>query len=68
MSLNDLLGTGSRSLKNAVQFILDELKKDPDANVAKLISKAGQDYNLTPKQTDFLDRKKEELFNKEDEK
>jgi hypothetical protein len=43
-----------RSLEDAVRFISNELKENPDADKSKLIDIASQRFDLNPMQTEFL--------------
>jgi len=41
-------------LKNAVRWISDKRKDDPEANLAKLVDEAGFQFDLSPKDSEFL--------------
>lgn len=41
-------------LQNAVKWIDGQLRNNPSANIAKLISDAGQKFNLSPVQSETL--------------
>jgi hypothetical protein len=56
MSKNILTRPGEM-LKNAVQWISDQKKKQPDIKMSSLIDQAGSKYDLSPKDLDFLTRK-----------
>ena len=42
------------SMENAIKYIGQELKANPDADKNKLIEEASQKFNLNPLQTEFL--------------
>ena len=42
------------SMEEAVRFIIVELKDNPNADKVNLIERAGQQFDLTPLQTEFL--------------
>ena len=42
------------SMKNAVKYISDQLKDDPEYNKNKLVEEASRKYDLSPLQTEFL--------------
>jgi hypothetical protein len=42
------------SVENAMRFISDELKQNPDAKKSELINEASRKYDLTPAQSEFL--------------
>jgi len=44
-------------LKKAVQWISDQKQKKPDTKMSNLIDQAGMQYDLSPKDLDFLTRK-----------
>ncbi len=41
-------------LKKAVIWISDKRKDNPDANLAKLVDEAGFQFDLSPKDSEFL--------------
>ena len=43
-------------LRNAVKWISEKRKENPGANVAKLVDDAGLQFDLSPKDTQFLVR------------
>jgi hypothetical protein len=45
------------SLKKAVEFISDKIKRVPGKDKAKIIEEASQRFNLDPKQEEFLVKK-----------
>ncbi len=43
-----------KSMEEALRFISFELQESPGTDIAKLIEKASQQFDLTPMQTEFL--------------
>ena len=43
-----------KSMEDAIRFISYELLDNPGTDIAKLIEKASQQFDLTPIQTEFL--------------
>ncbi|HOF14815.1 MAG TPA: hypothetical protein PLR54_01205 [Spirochaetota bacterium] len=43
-----------KSMEEAIRFISFELQESPGTDIAKLIEKASQQFDLTPMQTEFL--------------
>ena len=43
-----------KSLEDALRYISDELKSNPDADKSKLINEASQKFDLDPIKTEFL--------------
>jgi hypothetical protein len=43
-----------KSMEEAIRFISFELQDSPGTDIAKLIEKASQQFDLTPMQTEFL--------------
>ena len=41
-------------MEDAIRFISFELQDSPGTDIAKLIEKASQQFDLTPMQTEFL--------------
>jgi len=44
------------ALKKAIQWISQERKKDPDINLAALVDKTTFQFDLSPKDSEFLMR------------
>ena len=44
------------NLRNAVKWISEERKADPEKPLKKLINEAGSKFNLSPKDMEFLAR------------
>jgi len=44
----------NEALRDAVKYISDSLKDDPDASLIKLIDEASQEFDLNPMQQEFL--------------
>ena len=42
------------SMKNAIRYISDQLKDEPEYNKNKLVEEASRKYDLSPLQTEFL--------------
>ncbi len=42
------------ALKKAIEWISEQRKKDPDANRAKLANDAALQFDLSPKDSEFL--------------
>ncbi len=42
------------ALKKAIQWISEARKKDPEINSAKLVDQAAFQFDLTPKDSEFL--------------
>lgn len=42
------------SMKNAIKYISDQLKDDPEYSKNKLVEEASRKYDLSPLQTEFL--------------
>ena len=42
------------SMKNAIRYISEQLKDDPEYNKNKLVEEASSKYDLSPLQTEFL--------------
>ena len=42
------------ALKKAIQWISEARKKDPEVNPAKLVDQAAFQFDLTPKDSEFL--------------
>lgn len=42
------------ALKKAIQWISQERKKDPNINMATLVDKTAFQFDLTPKDSEFL--------------
>ena len=42
------------ALKKAIQWISEARKKDPEVNLAKLVDQASFQFDLTPKDSEFL--------------
>ena len=42
------------SLKNAIQWISEERKKNSEINLVKLVDQAAFQFDLTPKDSEFL--------------
>ena len=42
------------ALKKAIQWISEARKKDPEVNSAKLVDQAAFQFDLTPKDSEFL--------------
>ncbi len=53
------------SIRNAIRFIGQELKDNPELNRAKLLEDAAQRFDLSPLQSEFLVNKF--LINKDNE-
>ena len=51
-----MVTTPSNKTREAVNFILAELKDKPGASLASLIDEAGMRFNLTPLDTEALTR------------
>ncbi len=51
-----MVTTPSNKTREAVNFILGELKDKPGASLASLIDEAGMRFNLTPLDTEALTR------------
>jgi len=45
------------SLKKAIEFISDNMKRMPDKDRAKIIERAAKKFELNPKQEEFLIKK-----------
>jgi hypothetical protein len=56
MSKNILTRPGEM-IKKAVQWISDQKQKQPDQKMSTLIDQAGINFDLSPKDLDFLSRK-----------
>ena len=44
----------NKSIEDALRYISNEIKQNPDAERSKLIDEAAQKYDLNPMQTQFL--------------
>jgi len=42
------------SMKNAIKYISDQLKDEPECSKSQLIEEASRRFDLTPLQTEFL--------------
>jgi hypothetical protein len=42
------------SMKNAIRYISEQLKDEPEYNKNKLVEEASRKYDLSPLQTEFL--------------
>ena len=45
------------SLKKAIEFISDNIKRMPDKDISKIIDRASKKFDLNPKQQEFLIKK-----------
>jgi hypothetical protein len=45
------------SLKKAIEFISDNIKRMPDKDRSKIIDRAAKKFDLNPKQQEFLIKK-----------
>jgi small ligand-binding sensory domain FIST len=52
-----ILSPPGQSLKKAVQWISDKRLSNPEQSVQEIINMAGQNFDLSPKDLDFLIRK-----------
>ncbi|MBN2159463.1 MAG: hypothetical protein JW807_08715 [Spirochaetes bacterium] len=43
-----------KSMEDAIRYISNELKENPNAGKSKIIEEAAQKFDLDPKQTEFL--------------
>ena len=50
------MSAGEAPIKQAVQWIEDQLRDDPKADRVKLLDEASRRFDLTPLQEDFLFR------------
>ena len=50
------MSAGEAPIKQAVQWIEDQLRDDPTADRVKLLDEASRRFDLTPLQEDFLFR------------
>ena len=48
------MAAGEAPIKQAVQWIDDQLRDDPKADRAKLVDEAGRRFDLSPLDSDFL--------------
>jgi hypothetical protein len=50
------MAAGEAPIKQAVQWIDDQLADRPDAEIVKLVDEASRRFDLSPLDTDFLSR------------
>ncbi|OGZ94801.1 MAG: hypothetical protein A3A28_02010 [Candidatus Sungbacteria bacterium RIFCSPLOWO2_01_FULL_47_32] len=50
------MALGESPVKQALRWIIEELQSNPSASMVKLIDLAGQKFNLSPLDSDFLSR------------
>ena len=43
-------------LKNAIKYVSEMRQKDPEVNLVKLVDEASLQYDLSPKDSEFLTR------------
>jgi len=48
------MAAGEAPIKQAVQWIEDQLRDDPKANRSKLVDEASRRFDLSPLDSDFL--------------